>query len=307
MAAVEVGSAGHRARVGEVDVVAAHPRELRRRLSEALYEILHTGQSTQDGPPPRVAREPELEERFLAAMPHARTRVVAPLVSLPDDDGGTPVVEVDGVRVRVPVDRLAGDIPRDAGQLADVELGAARPTLSPGFFLARGSRGSIGLGPILRIYVHLKDPDTAVEAWAVALRALEMSEVRYQAKVLSSPVSYPRRDGLVIYLPAGEQHIVHDVTSALGEVDGLGAETSCFAERMAPGIAIAWEPADERPGMGGLSFGQHRAAAIAEGLLSHAQNPEDATREVAIATAMVRAGIDPANPSRNVPQHTTEN
>src|SRR4051812_43082698 len=45
--------------------------------------------------------------------------------------------------------------------------------------------------------------------------------------------------------------------------------------------AIAWEPADTRPGMSGLSFGQHRAIAMAIGLSGE-------------------ANIDPAAPARNL-------
>jgi hypothetical protein len=67
-------------------------------------------------------------------------------------------------------------------------------------------------------------------------------------------------------------------------------------------VAIAWEPSDARPAMRGFSFGEHRAAVTAEGLVRHtmklaAGQPSEAS--AAVAQALVEADIDPANPARN--------
>jgi hypothetical protein len=75
-----------------------------------------------------------------------------------------------------------------------------------------------------------------------------------------------------------------------------------FAEPVGPGVAIAFEPSDARPAMRGFSFGEHRAAALAEGLARHATKlaaGEPSDVRAAVAQALVEAAIDPANPARN--------
>lgn len=284
-----------RAQVGQEDVSAQSLEDLRSKLASALYRTLHTGAPpTDEAPRPRSRRDPDLELRFRAGMPHQRTvRPVRVLERRPAD--GTVLVELDGVRVRLPEARLTPAGPRDL-----VEHDAARPVLSPGFFFAHGSHGRPPRGPVLRLYVHLRHPDAAVAAWTAALRVLEQQTLPYQAKVLSAPQYYPRRDALVLYLTAAHQAVADEVATAVSDVDGLGASTSALAEPLAPGVAIAWEPADDRPGMQGLSFGQHRAHAIAGGLLAHARDPRTPQR-TAIARAMQAASIDPAAPHRNLP------
>lgn len=296
LADVRLDLAALRAHVGREDVSAQSLEDLRSRLASALYRTLHTGAPpTDEAPRSRSRRDPDLELRFRAGMPHRRT--VSPVRALdrrPTADG-TVLVELDGVRVRLPEACLTSAGSRD---LAEHE--AARPALSPGFFFAHGSQGRPSRGPVLRLYAHLRHPDAAVAAWAAALRVLERQTLPYQAKVLSAPQHYPRRDALVLYLTAAHQAVADEVATAVSEVEGLGTSTSALAEPLAPGVAIAWEPADGRPGMQGLSFGQHRAHAIAEGLLAHARDPQT-PRQTAVARAMRAASVDPAAPHRNLP------
>ncbi|MFF4406706.1 T3SS effector HopA1 family protein [Streptomyces sp. NPDC001262] len=285
-----------RAQVGQEDVSAQSLEDLRSKLASALYRTLHTGAPPADeAPRARSRRDPDLELRFRVGMPHRRTVSPVRVLERRPAADGTVLVELDGVRVRLPEARLTSAGPRD---LAAHE--AARPALSPGFFFAHGSRGRPPRGPVLRLYVHLRHPDAAVAAWAAALRVLERQTPPYQAKVLSAPQHYPRRDALVLYLTAAHQAVADEVATAVSDVEGLGTSTSALAEPLAPGVAIAWEPADARPGMQGLSFGQHRAHAVAEGLLAHAQDPRT-PQQSAIARAMRAASIDPAAPHRNLP------
>ncbi|MCC2280506.1 T3SS effector HopA1 family protein [Streptomyces sp. ET3-23] len=284
-----------RARVGQEDVSAQSPEDLRSKLASALYRTLHTGAPPRDeNPGLRARRDPDLELRFRAGMPHRRTVSPVRLLERRPADG-TVLVELDGIRVRLPEERLMAAGPRD---LAAHD--AARPALSPGFFFAHGSQGRAPQEPVLRLYVHLRHPDAAVATWTAALRVLERQALPYQAKVLSAPQHYPRRDALVLYLTAAHRTVADEVATAVSDVEGLGTSTSLLAQRLAPGVAVAWEPADDRPGMQRLSFGQHRAHAIAEGLLAHARHPLT-PRQAAIAQAMRAASVDPAAPHRNLP------
>lgn len=276
---VVVDPGGRTARVGSREVAASSPGALRGELTRVLYDVLHAGHTGGSG-----ARDTDLERRLAAVVPHATTTATARAA-------GERVVELDGVLVRLPACR-------ETGAEAMVTIPCARPRLSPGHFLVDGSRGhGLEEGPVLRVYLHLACSAAAVVVWGRVLTALEETGVRYRAKVCSRPDSFPRRDALVVYLGPDAWHAVGAVAAAAGT--DVAPEVSPFAHRIAPGVALAWEPADTRPGRGGLSFGMHRAAAVADGLVDRAVADTPGSRASAVARALAAAGADPAHPYRN--------
>src|SRR5262249_37668667 len=115
----------------------------------------------------------------------------------------------------------------DAVEFAEdgtVRLPAARPGLSPGFFLVDGSRGTTEPGPVLRVYLHLDGPDDAVRLWDTTLRHLEGAAVRYRAKVTSSRRLFPRRDGLVVYLGREARDILPGLVAAVRQPAKVGRD-----------------------------------------------------------------------------------
>src|SRR5690606_28361745 len=150
--------------------------------------------------------------------------------------------ELLDVRVKVPADRVVAE----DGGLAVVRADAIRPALSPGFFLCDGSAGTVlGAGPILRLYVHLADPAFTPPAWAAALAALEDAGVPYRAKAFSNPAGYPRRDAMVFYLEEQGWPALEALVAAVSAYPGRVDDTSRFARRVGPGLAVAWDPADD--------------------------------------------------------------
>ncbi|WP_128433866.1 T3SS effector HopA1 family protein [Streptomyces cyaneus] len=287
------------ARVGDRTVEVTEPRDLASGLAMLLYEQIHSGRPEHDGPRPRTLRDGRLEELLAAATPHETTTVVARKVG-ESPDGELLVLLVDGVRVAVPASaRLTGD-ERERGDEVVVRLGAVRPALSPGFFLADGSRGRPSGRPLLRVYVHIEGVDHAPAVWAAVLGRLEQEGVPYRAKVSSSPLLYPRHDALVVYLAPGTWHAAGAVVAATRGLAGVGMRTSPFTHRLGAGVGAAWEPADDRPGRTGMSFGEHRALAVAEGLVAHAEAPDGRDRTASVAEALTAANIDPLCPARNI-------
>ncbi|MGP3931786.1 T3SS effector HopA1 family protein [Nonomuraea sp. KM88] len=264
---------------------AAHPAELERLLAKLVYDRFHVGNDDHDMTP-----SPALEEPLRASVPHRRT--TAPVEVLSEEAGSADVVaRIDGVRVLIPASSI-----RPGTGVA--ELPCARAALSPGFLVVDGSRGSCPDTAVLRVYVHLADPAAAPAVWARTLRILEEAKVRYRAKVLSRAGMYPRTDALVAYLPEETAPVASLVADRLDGVPGLGRGTSVFARPIADSVAVAREPVD-RPG-GALSFGLHRATAVAAGLIRHASGPRAITKEEAVADALARWRIDPAAPERNL-------
>ncbi|MGW3950385.1 T3SS effector HopA1 family protein [Streptomyces sp. NPDC004752] len=273
------------------------PYALRALLAEEFYRCHHVGHTGEPELPRRPSRDPDFEQRLLAVMPHRHTSRVVPLLA--PVETATATVVLDGVRVALPAERVAsvgGD-----GRSARVRLDAARAALSPGFFLCDGSRErrlrSTGM---LRVYVHVADPESAPAVWGAVLAALEDESIPYRAKVCSSRTAYPRQDGLVVYLGAEGWYAAERVTERVLGLPGVGGSTSAFVCELAPGVGAAWEPEDRRPGMGKVSFGEHRAAALARGLLLHHEKPDVYTVEQAVCEAFLEAGIDPAGPARNI-------
>lgn len=297
---VSLSPGGTSVRLGDREVTADHPRRLRQRLGTALYEVFHAGHAFGDKPG-ILHRDPVLEGPLAQAVPHATAPVAARLLDGPVGQDPAPgrVAVIGGIRVRLPEAGRPELVGATSGAGDTIlRIPTARPRLSPGFFLVDGSRGSCGPGPLLRLYIHLTAPDAAVRVWSTVLGCLEALGVPYRSKITSSRKLLPRRDGLVIYLGAAAWHAVPAVVEAVPTAD-VGEETSAFAHTLAPGLAMAWEPDDTRPGRTGGSFGQHRSLAIAEGIVDSAADGDLSRVHAHVHTRLTESGINPSTLHRN--------
>jgi len=282
--------------VGDRILEAANLTSLRAELSTALYDLWHAGTSGRGAKRVIPRRDAALERELTAATPQRLAAVPGTVGALQNgDDTNHGVVEVNRVRVLVPADNVSGLAP---GATVLLDLPAVRPMLSPGFFFAIGTAGGTDGGAVLRFYVHLTAAEYAPAVWHTVLNLLESRGARYRAKVLSRSDAYPRRDAVVVYLPEESWGHVPDLAQALDGAAGLGVATSVLAYRIGPGRAMAWEPADDRPGWRRMSFGQHRSMAVARGVVRHVS--DDMPLYQAVAEELTAAGADPARPSRNL-------
>ncbi|WP_290055699.1 T3SS effector HopA1 family protein [Amycolatopsis solani] len=255
---------------------------LRAQLAAALYDRLHVGGTTAS------PEAPGFSSRLAAAVPHEFTRVSGRVVSRSGADDV--VVEIEGVRVRVPASRTTA---RSAGEFVSIDIGCTRPSLAPGFFLVDGSAGHglVSGDHTLRVYAHLVEPSTATAAWRAILVSLEQLRVPFRAKI---SLHLPRRDALVLYLGREAWPCTTDIVDALTSAPGLGRSVSVYAHQLADGVAAAWDPADVRPGYRGLSFGEHRSRAIADALLAPGAPEEE------LARSLERSNVDATGIFRNL-------
>jgi HopA1 effector protein family len=290
------------ATVGRREVTGADLPSLRQQLAAAIYDELHAGRQPLDVPPGWSLRDPAVEARLRDVLPHRETARDVRVLDLGQE---LALVRLDGVRVWVPRTAIAArQGPVRAGSVATVLVPAWRAALSPGFFLADGTRPCPAKEPIVRVYVHLITAEAAHDVWHAVHGLLAEIGIGYRAKVVSWPPMLPRRDGLVVYLAERDREVARGIAAVARRVAGVGPISSVFAEPLAPGVAIAWEPADPRPGMAGLSFGEHRAIALADGLVRYAKRCADgapASVHDSVRCAFTQAGIDPGNPARNLP------
>jgi hypothetical protein len=287
---IEVGPGCRTATVGRREVSATGPEALRPELADAIYRELHAGWTGPDTPVARTPRDRAIEERFRELMPHGSTVRTA---SVLDTRPGEVLVRLDGVRVWVPSDWVETE--------AHVRVPADWPALSSGYFLVESAKPWTPSGTVLRIYVHLTSVAAAFDAWSAMLLMLADTGIGYRAKVASSPGTLPRRDALVLYLSEDHDGMPRRVARAMARVRGIGTQVSVFARPVAPGVAMAWEPVDRRPGMNGMSFGEHRAAVLADALVRHASEPSGPSVADVVREAFIEARIDPADPARNLP------
>jgi hypothetical protein len=307
---VDIDSTQWHATVGDRTLTAETHRQLRAMLSGVLYESWHVGRPPRERPQPLRVRDKTFEEDLRAAVPHDSSIVnaqVDPTLAGPQLVGAQlvgaqlvgaelAVVRLNGIRVLVPAERI---VAAGEGGAPQVRLPAVLPAASPGFLMVTGSRGTdLGGGDLLRVYLHLGTPDAAPVVWGAVLTRLEERGVAYRAKVTSGKALFPRRDGMVVYLGPDSWGAVADVRDAAVASGGLDDEVSAYAARLDAGVGCAWEPVDPRPGMGGLSFGQHRSQVISAALVAAAMDGSG-DRHAVVAEALLAAGIDPNRPFRN--------
>jgi HopA1 effector protein family len=283
------------ASVDGAEVFADDEADLKEALTALVYGAFHSGIPPDRDDINRVYGQAGVEKMMAAAMPH-RWSVRDDVEVVRRDDGQKfCVVRLDRLNVKVPrehVDLLAG-------KRARVKVEAARPRLSPGFFLVEGSGGPPDrTSPVLRCYCHLADVHSGAEAFGAVLKFLERSCPRYRVKIVSSATGYPRHDALVVYVEADQHHMPSGVVSAVADCTGLRPQTSVFAAEVAPGVAIASEPADQRPGYQGLSFGQHRSRLLVEGIFASLTSRQPDAAAV-VAEEFLRGNVNPLAPEHN--------
>ncbi len=295
---ITVSAGGLQGAVGAEQISGDSPQELADKMMPVVYQLAHAGLPKSVENRQRSLRDTTLEKSLGSAVPHETTPVRSVIQQVIDDKV---VATIDGIRVLLPISMVGGVLP-ELPAAATVRITSARPNLSRGFFLVDGSRGTgAGTGMhTLRIYIHVTTAEAAPAVWNSLLCRLEALNVRYRAKVSSSAHFYPRRDAIVVYLAQDGWSVAREIADHITGSLGMGDETSPFAGRLAPGVAIAWEPHDGRPGTKGLSFGEHRARALVEGIVRHAVRADGVDLPTSVAESFIDAGIDPLDPSRNL-------
>lgn len=165
---------------------------------------------------------------------------------------------------------------------------------SPGFYMALANVALPEDEPVLRLYWNL-DVEGAVAFVAAGTRVLNRHGVPARLKVINDSASYRYRcDAGVLYIPRRAFDALHPLVAGLHKTlrRHLGRAVPALTKPLAHGLGLAEDTAR------GDSFGQHRCALIAEGLVrAHelgAVTP--AARAEQVEACFVAHGIDPAAP-----------
>lgn len=281
-----------RAGIGDLTIEEREPRDLEVKLGAAVYERLHLRRPAPLPNHARMARDERFEEALAAVIPHRHVRVPTTVLRH-DERRGATLVERSGVAVWMPQDAVVAD-----SEGSFLRVRPHHPAVSPGFLSVRGSAPGPAAGPWLRTYVHVREAGVAPSVWGATLRALKAAGVAYHAKVASVRWFYPRSDALTVYLPAGSWPAARAVARVVDGMDGVVADVSAFCRPLVPGVAVAWQPTDARPGRRDLSFGEHRASIVAGAAVRGAREGND--WRLALPGAWREARVDPDAPWRNI-------
>lgn len=139
-----------------------------------------------------------------------------------------------------------------------------------GFYMAIGNAGSethATLHPnIVRIYFNLS-PAGAVAMMAGLTQQLNQAQIPFSFKALYNPSEYRRHDSAVLYFDRHHYETVRQVLQPLYKKHSahFHEATPLFTKTLAPGLALAEEPAQKLAAQ--ESFGMNRCQLIANGLL----------------------------------------
>lgn len=214
-----------------------------------------------------------------------------------DRDGRLPVTKGGITFWTLPAGvRIQGE--NQPGVSCHVKVPKEFRNLVPGFYCAIGDADLPDEAtPAIRLYWHLTAAAAAPFLEAVST-LLNARGIPYRAKVLSDPDNYRRADSGVLYIARDDWDRTSEVAREiyLRLASQLHAPAPMFAKPLAPGLALAEEPAN------GLTFGQHRcglaAVALWRAFLSGAGNMRE-FRLATIVSTFRDAGIDPERPFLN--------
>lgn len=166
------------------------------------------------------------------------------------------------------------------------------PARSPGHYFALSDTPWTPGTDIVRVYWNCTTRG-AVSLMADLTRALNREQVPFRFKVLDEPGSYHRCDAAVLYVGADDfarirPHLARAQENSAAE---LHPASPVFTQPLAPGVSLA-EDVDN-----GRSFGMHRCAALADGMVTAARaGGLHRNRLATVARHLDQAGISLATP-----------
>ncbi len=250
-------------REGERHRKTDDPARLRAMLARRVYERCHLGAAPEESDPQIdvTDEDPRWIQSILERLAEYRYREPGWRV-VESRDGGC-VVEREGLHVVAQMGEIAradiGGAP-GIGDAVSLRVPVLRPVALPGFLVAISPHGPPDGEGLWRLYLHAR-VEHARDAFLGMFDALDAADLRFQAKLLRRRSLFVRPDALVVFLARRDLAAGVAMAERLAD-DWLADSTPGLARSIGPGRAIAPEPD------GGLSYGQHAAAWVADGLIS---------------------------------------
>ncbi|MGV3016543.1 T3SS effector HopA1 family protein [Rothia sp. 88186D007BW] len=292
---VDIDLSRLKARVDGERTQATSLLELKSQLGALIYAHFHLQNPKTSGV--SLHDSQDLSQALIDCIPHQNHYQLADFLSSSRQEGLTRI-QIMGLKVSLPSYLVENtNLP---GKVR-VTLPSWRRNTTPGYLLALSEQPLqiMTHDSLVRLYIGCDTAEKALETWKNTLEILSLLGANYQVKALSARASYPRSDGIVVYIADKDRdHVV----TALNELEVIATandnqEYSLFAQPVGPNIAIAAEPNDTRSTYQGLSFGQHRSRVLVDALLNAACTHQ--TLQECWNQETLSAGIDATFPAFN--------
>ena len=186
-----------------------------------------------------------------------------------EEEHSSLVVNKGGLKLHVERDQHLQPTEQNAVVGDIVAIKMPKNCVQNGFYVSVGNvRVSLQeeTSTLVRIYFNLT-PEGAVAVMGSLTRQLNEQNIPFDFKVLYNPQDYHRHDSGVLYFDKTDYKLVHQVLQQIYQKHHalFKADVPLFTLQLAPGLALAEEPAQkfaERE-----SFGMNRCQIIANGLL----------------------------------------
>ena len=281
--AEEILAAAH----GALSLDARLPRN---ELQREIYLQVYAG-SFRGGSSPKFVATAPVDFEFVAAARRRMDRKTVLPCKVLSYEPGVAEVEIDGIRARAATSDVVESADGAGVVVAALTLGGA-----PGF-LSLVSRHGLPEGLLSRFYFNV-DSQGALELMDELVIQLEERGHRFSIKALANPVSYFRRDSVVLYVSTSEASPVMDLCSdwLQGERLRLDAGTPLLTDEVVPGLGFADDP--EQRMYGGPSRTTHGTLVTSwlTEAVSSSDNPDDCV--VRINACIRRGGREITAPHR---------
>ncbi|MBE9180630.1 hypothetical protein IQ268_18890 [Oculatella sp. LEGE 06141] len=189
---------------------------------------------------------------------------------LRQEEDGTLAVFKHDLTLHVERDRHLHPSEQTAKPGEQVAMLLPKNLVQNGFYMAIGNAGpesnNTAQVKIVRIYFNLS-PDGAVAMMTGLTQQLNQAQIPFSFKALYNSSEYKRHDSAVLYFDRSHYEAVRQVLQPLYQAHCtyFHEATPLFTKTLAPGLALAEEPAQKLTAQ--ESFGMNRCQLIANGLL----------------------------------------
>ena len=276
------------------------PKNFEQLLGRAVYVRFHAG--IQETPTPSAISHQRGDADIHDAISEATTvkqreYLVTDYRQVTEAPGREQdyIAIVDGLSVHVPKEKVVRE---DATGLW-ILRSTLNHRLSVGFTFYTGQLGRGQGRDLIRLYRKAEAVEELLPVWTRLIEWGQQHSIPFRMKMLNEHQSFPRNDALVLYMTKNHARHLNKAAQLMSQgTSELNDLTSPFAQQIAPGVGLSWEPLDPSPYKRFLSFGEHRSAALAQGLCLATRKGTNPASEV--ARVFLSANIDPLNPHRNL-------
>ncbi|HEX8219027.1 MAG TPA: T3SS effector HopA1 family protein, partial [Chloroflexia bacterium] len=212
------------------------------------------------------------------------------------EEEGEVVVSRNGSTLRVPTALCSPPaVPGQVGAQVSIWFPKDLLGISPGYYMAVSNKplSQADEAQLVRLYWHIR-AEGAARLVKLVTNLFNADELPFKLKVINDPRRFQRCDAAVLYISRADYsravaHVEHARAAIANE---MREPVPALTRKLAPGLGLAEDPEDHE------SFGLHRCAMLAEGLVRAYEKGKERIEErlQEVVDRLVEAGVDIERP-----------